>query len=232
MNALRCLIGVCLLGMLPASLAAADPPKAKEAEAAVPDRATLEKRFSELLSNATMLGTYTTDGVDMDPEAVSAIRRMMTDHGTVQARWSALGSAAGRLLKRLLREPGYRRSLRDLQQHAGGSELRVESEVSELERLGFIHRLKGLGLCLAEIRELNAVHALGGSTAAMLARLRDLLELHVKDLDQRIEELESLRGELVRYRDHIEARVSAAGAPSTAARAGSRRDAAKGRKRR
>jgi hypothetical protein len=52
--------------MLPASLAAADPPKAKEAEAAVPDRATLEKRFSELLSNATMLGTYTTDGVDMD----------------------------------------------------------------------------------------------------------------------------------------------------------------------
>jgi len=79
----------------------------------------------------------------------------------------------------------------------------------ELERLGFIHRLKGLGLCLAEIRDLNAVYAIGGSTAAMLARLRDLLDVHVKDVDQRIEELEALRTELVRYRDHIEARATA-----------------------
>ena len=79
----------------------------------------------------------------------------------------------------------------------------------ELERLGFIHRLKGLGLSLAEIRELNAVYAIGGSTAAMLARLSDLLELHVKDLDGRIAELSALRGELVRYREHIETRAVA-----------------------
>lgn len=81
----------------------------------------------------------------------------------------------------------------------------------ELERLGFIHRLKGLGLSLAEIRELNAVYAIGGSTAAMLARLRDLLDLHVQDVDGRIEELEALRSELVRYRDHVEARVAGRG---------------------
>jgi DNA-binding transcriptional MerR regulator len=79
----------------------------------------------------------------------------------------------------------------------------------ELERLGFIHRLKGLGLCLAEIRELNAVYAIGGSTAAMLARLSDLLDVHVKDLDDRIAELAALRAELVRYRDHIATRASA-----------------------
>jgi DNA-binding transcriptional MerR regulator len=81
----------------------------------------------------------------------------------------------------------------------------------ELERLGFIHRLKGLGLSLAEIRELNAVYAIAGSTSAMLDRLRDLLDLHVKDVDERIEELEALRTELVRYRDHLESRLAATG---------------------
>lgn len=83
-----------------------------------------------------------------------------------------------------------------------------------LERLGFIHRLKRLGLCLAEIRELNDVHALGGSTAAMLARLHDLLDLHVADVDRRIAELSALRAELIRYRRHIEARVAAPARPS------------------
>ncbi len=83
----------------------------------------------------------------------------------------------------------------------------------ELERLGFIHRLKGLGLCLSEIRDLNAVYGIGGSTAAMLTRLRDLLELHVKDVDQRIGELEGLKTELIRYRDHIEVRAAAASTP-------------------
>ena len=84
----------------------------------------------------------------------------------------------------------------------------------ELERLGFIQRLKSLGLSLSEIRELNAVYAIGGSTAAMLARLRDLLELHMKDVDQRIGDLEGLREDLVRYRDHIEARAAAESAPA------------------
>ena len=38
----------------------------------------------------------------------------------------------------------------------------------ELERLAFITRLKTLGLSLKEIRDLNAVYAIGGSTQAML----------------------------------------------------------------
>jgi DNA-binding transcriptional MerR regulator len=86
----------------------------------------------------------------------------------------------------------------------------------ELERLGFIHRLKGLGLSLAEIRELNAVYAIGGSTVAMLGRLQDLLDAHVEDVDQRMEELEALRGELVRYRDHLETRIRSGAAPRRA----------------
>ncbi|NQZ98932.1 MAG: MerR family transcriptional regulator, partial [Myxococcales bacterium] len=34
----------------------------------------------------------------------------------------------------------------------------------EIERLRFIQRLKRLGLSLAEVKELNAVYAIGGST--------------------------------------------------------------------
>lgn len=105
----------------------------------------------------------------------------------------------------------------------------------ELERLGFIHRLKSLGLSLSEIGDLNAVYAIGGSTAAMLARLRDLLELHVKDVDQRIGDLEGLREDLVRYRDHIEARAVADSAspmrpPRLRTRRAAGREATKGRK--
>ena len=77
----------------------------------------------------------------------------------------------------------------------------------ELERLGFISRLKALGLSLAEIRELNAVYAIGGSTQAMLTRLQDLLGAHLEDVDRRIAELGGLRSELLRYRGHVEERV-------------------------
>lgn len=86
----------------------------------------------------------------------------------------------------------------------------------EVERLGFIHRLKTLGLSLAEIGELNAVYAIGGSTAAMLDRLGDLLTVHLEDVDQRIESLVDLRSELARYREHIEERVRTLADPAKA----------------
>jgi DNA-binding transcriptional MerR regulator len=80
----------------------------------------------------------------------------------------------------------------------------------ELERLGFINRLKEIGLSLSEIGELNAVYAIGGSTTAMLNRLRDLLGAHLEDVDRRIAALGDLRQDLVGYRDHIEERLAAA----------------------
>jgi len=80
-----------------------------------------------------------------------------------------------------------------------------------LERLGFISRLKALGLSLAEIRELNAVYGIGGSTQAMLTHLKDLLAVHLEDVDRRLSELRDLRCELVRYRDHVEERAANAG---------------------
>ncbi len=92
----------------------------------------------------------------------------------------------------------------------------------ELERLGFINRLKALGLSLAEIGELNAVYAIGGSTSAMLTRLGLLLTAHLEDVDRRIEALADLRGELLRYGQHIEERIEpAAGAGANPATTGS-----------
>jgi DNA-binding transcriptional MerR regulator len=79
----------------------------------------------------------------------------------------------------------------------------------ELERLGFISRLKALGLSLQEIGELNAVYGIDGSTRAMLERLDPILAKHQVDLDQRITELGALRDEIGKYRDHVGARADA-----------------------
>jgi DNA-binding transcriptional MerR regulator len=93
--------------------------------------------------------------------------------------------------------PGVRR-------RAGGRRVYGRDEV---ERLRFITRLKRLGLSLEEIRELNAVHGIDGSTRAMLGRLDELLEGHLVEVDERLRELMDVRDEIQKYRDHVRARV-------------------------
>ncbi|MEN8182521.1 MAG: MerR family transcriptional regulator [Myxococcota bacterium] len=93
--------------------------------------------------------------------------------------------------------PGVRR-------RAGG---RRVYGTDELQRLGFIQRLKALGLSLAEVKELNAVHAIAGGTDAMLQRLAELLDQRLTDLDTRIGELGALREEIMSYRTHVEGRA-------------------------
>jgi DNA-binding transcriptional MerR regulator len=82
----------------------------------------------------------------------------------------------------------------------------------ELERLRFIQRLKTLGLPLAEIRELNAVHGIAGSTRAMLARLDELLGRRLEEVGARMEELARLRDEIEKYRARVASRSGALGA--------------------
>jgi DNA-binding transcriptional MerR regulator len=77
----------------------------------------------------------------------------------------------------------------------------------EIERLRFIRRLKTLGLSLVEIKELNAVYAIAGSTAAMLERLDGLLGGRLEELEGRIAALVELRDEMSRYREHVGARI-------------------------
>jgi DNA-binding transcriptional MerR regulator len=93
--------------------------------------------------------------------------------------------------------PGVRR-------RAGGRRVYGPDEV---ERLRFIQRLKAFGLSLAEVKELNAVYAIGGSTRAMLQRLDEHLGSHLLELDARIGEHMRLRDEMSKYRDHVEARI-------------------------
>ena len=79
----------------------------------------------------------------------------------------------------------------------------------EVERIRFIQRLKKLGLSLAEIRDLNDVHAIGGSTAAMLDRLDEVLAQRLSELDARIGELAGLRDEIEKYRARVASRAGA-----------------------
>lgn len=98
--------------------------------------------------------------------------------------------------------PGVRR-------RAGGRRVYGPDEV---ERLHFIGRLKALGLSLAEVKDLNAVYAIGGSTRAMLERLDELLSHRLAEVDARIAELSLLRGEIGRYRSRVAGRIRADGA--------------------
>ena len=94
--------------------------------------------------------------------------------------------------------------LPNVRRRAGG---RRVYGADELERLRFIRRLKALGLSLAEIRDLNAVHAIAGSTEALLERLGGLLALRQAELEARIGELAGLRDEISRYRAHVAGRI-------------------------
>jgi len=93
--------------------------------------------------------------------------------------------------------PGVRR-------RAGG---RRVYGADEIERLRFIQRLKTMGLSLAQVKELNAVYAIGGSTHDLLGRLDDLLGRRLADLELRIGELAGLRDEIRRYQSHVRQRI-------------------------
>ena len=93
--------------------------------------------------------------------------------------------------------PGVRR-------RAGGRRVYGSDEI---ERLRFIQRLKALGLSLAEIKQLNAVYGIQGSTQAMLSHLEKLLDDQLEVVDGRISELVALRDDIQKYGDHVMSRL-------------------------
>jgi DNA-binding transcriptional MerR regulator len=137
--------------------------------------------------------SWQTDAPETDPSPVPGRDLSIAEvrsHAGVSARTLRYYEEMGLL-------PGVRR-------RAGG---RRVYGADELERLRFISRLKALGLALAEIKELNAVYAIAGSTRAMLARLDELLAHHRAEVDARIGELVALRGEIDAYRDRVGRRI-------------------------
>ncbi len=98
--------------------------------------------------------------------------------------------------------------LPNVRRRAGG---RRVYGADEIERLRFIQRLKALGLSLADVKELNLVYAIGGSTRAMLERLDAVLGRHVEEVGGRIAELTALRGEIQSYQEHVATRLNRLG---------------------
>lgn len=125
---------------------------------------------------------------------------------------SEVGAATG-LSARTLRYYEELGLLPGVRRRAGGRRVYGSDEI---ERLRFIQRLKALGLSLAEVKQLNAVYAIGGSTRAMLERLDVLLGRRLADLDARIAELRDLRDEIQTYRERVHGRSRAGATPGPA----------------
>jgi DNA-binding transcriptional MerR regulator len=77
----------------------------------------------------------------------------------------------------------------------------------DYQRLKFIKRLKHLGLTLAEMHELEALYQIHRTNKKILPKLLDLLESHVKKIEERIRNLEKLKSEILTYRERIRTKL-------------------------
>ena len=75
--------------------------------------------------------------------------------------------------------------------------------IDNYRRLKFIKKLKLLGLSLAEVHELNALYRTYRKNSRVLPRLIELLNCHLTEIDQRIENMITLRKEIQEYRLRI-----------------------------
>jgi DNA-binding transcriptional MerR regulator len=88
---------------------------------------------------------------------------------------------------------------------------RVYTDV-DLRRLKLIKRLKIMGMTLSEMQELEAMWTIEKSNEKVLKRLLELLENHLKRLDDRIADLDILRNEITEYQARIQAKIGKSGA--------------------
>jgi DNA-binding transcriptional MerR regulator len=64
-----------------------------------------------------------------------------------------------------------------------------------------------MGLTLSEMQELEAIWTIEKSNTKLLKRLSELLENHLKRLDDRIADLDILRHEITEYQERIMAKI-------------------------
>ena len=84
---------------------------------------------------------------------------------------------------------------------------RVYTDV-DLRRLKLIKRLKIMGMTLSEMQELEAMWTIEKSNEKVLKRLLELLENHLKRLDDRIADLDILRNEITEYQERIYSKIN------------------------
>lgn len=75
--------------------------------------------------------------------------------------------------------------------------------MEDVRRLKLIKRLKILGLSLSDMEELEDIWSIQKSNDVVLNRLLEILDRHLKKLDERIRDLEILRNEITEYKSRI-----------------------------
>jgi DNA-binding transcriptional MerR regulator len=88
----------------------------------------------------------------------------------------------------------------------GGKRVYTEKD---LKRLKFIKRLKHLGLTLSEMTELEGIYQVHRTNRKVLHRLLELMDGHVKKIDERINNLVRLKSDIVNYRETIRKKLGA-----------------------
>ena len=123
--------------------------------------------------------------------------------GTVSYRIGELAAKVG-VTERTIRyyeEVGLLDSVRRLERGT-----RVYTDL-DVRRLKLIRKLKVLGLSLQEMHELEGMYSSERSNRTVLPRLIELLDAHLQTVDGRIAELQMLRDEIRRYREHVAQRL-------------------------
>jgi DNA-binding transcriptional MerR regulator len=90
--------------------------------------------------------------------------------------------------------------LNSIKRIEGGKRIFTDKDV---QRLKFIKRLKHLGLTLSEMTELEDIYQIHRTNKKVLPRLLELLDGHVKKIDDRTNNLIKLKTEILNYRENI-----------------------------
>ena len=94
--------------------------------------------------------------------------------------------------------------LNSIKRMEGGKRVYTDQDC---QRLQFIKRLKHLGLTLAEMQELENIYRIHRTNKKVLPRLLELLDGHVEKIEERVQNLEKLRSEILAYHERITAKL-------------------------
>jgi DNA-binding transcriptional MerR regulator len=73
----------------------------------------------------------------------------------------------------------------------------------DITRLKFILKLKEIGISLKEMQELSDIYKLHKDSDKIMPRLLEILDHHIRNIDEKITKLSSLRQDIVGYRGRI-----------------------------
>ncbi len=94
--------------------------------------------------------------------------------------------------------------LNSIKRMEGGKRVYTDQDC---QRLQFIKRLKHLGLTLAEMQELEDIYRIHRTNKKVLPRLLELLDGHVEKIEERVQNLEKLRSEILSYHERIRTKL-------------------------